>query len=123
MFKYATPLTVGAGFGANYYAMLERAFSGATINSGILRKMMLEYECTRQDLLDEKEAIEAKAVELATTHCAKVNAQIEKYHMEFMGIDCGSSRVAPVEQDGHTADHGRTSVDVGTVLVETRPAV
>jgi len=126
LLNFAIPRVAGPGYGIIYYGMLETAFPvfpGASGNLANLIPIMKKYGCTAEDLRLEKEAIEAKALELATTHCCKVNAQIEKYCNEIMGMNCGSARVAPVEQDEHTADHVQTSVDVGTVHVETRLAV
>jgi hypothetical protein len=123
---FAIPRMAGSGFGIRYYEKLETAFPdfpGASSNLTDLIPIMNKYGWDAKELRSEKDAINAEALELATTHCCKVNAQIEKYCNEIMDIDCGSARVAPVEQDGHTADHGQTSVDVGTVLGETRLVV
>jgi hypothetical protein len=123
---FAIPSVAGPGHGIIYYEKLETAFPdfpGASRNLTSVLPIMEKYRWTAEELHLEKNAINEKALELATIHCTNVNVKIEEYRMEIKGIDCGSARLAPVERVGHTADHGKTSVGVGTVLDETRLAV
>ena len=122
LLDFAIPSVAGPGHGIIYYEKLEKAFPnfpGASINLTSLIPIMKKYGWTAEELHSEKKEIDAKALELATTHCAKVITQIEKHRIEFMGIDCGSSHVVQVERDEHIAGRVQRTVDVGTVHAET----